>query len=89
MDTEKNNSQQLPPTPGGAAISEGRLIYILLAIFLGGFGVHNFYWGYVKRGVVELLLGLLSWLVLPGIILLVMIIMDIIRVKHPQTPGVE
>ena len=38
----------------------------LLAIFLGGFGVHNFYLGYTGKAVAQLLLsllscGLLSW----------------------------
>ena len=88
METEQNSNQ--PPTcPGGAGISEGRLIYILLAVFLGGLGIHNFYWGYVKRGVIELILFLFSWLMIPGVILLVMIIMDIIRVKQPQISGAE
>ena len=89
MSTEQNNEQLPPSYPCGAGLPEGRLIYILLAIFLGGFGIHNFYWGYVKRGVVELVLGLLSLLLIPGIILFVMIILDIIRVKQPQVPGAE
>ena len=36
-------------------------IYCVLALFLGGFGVHNFYAGRWKRGVAQLLLGLLSF----------------------------
>lgn len=32
----------------------------LLGIFLGGFGVHNFYLGYTGKGVAQLLLTLLS-----------------------------
>lgn len=45
---------------------KSRVAYVLLAIFLGELGVHNFYAGYVGRGVAQLLitilsLGLLFW----------------------------
>lgn len=36
------------------------IIYILLAWFLGTIGIHNFYAGYTIRGIVQLLLTLLS-----------------------------
>ena len=43
---------------------KSRLVYIILAIFLGGFGVHNFYAGYTKNAVIQLLLTLLlGWTV--------------------------
>jgi TM2 domain-containing membrane protein YozV len=37
-----------------------RVIFVLLGIFLGVFGVHNFYAGYVKKGSIQLCLTLLS-----------------------------
>jgi TM2 domain-containing membrane protein YozV len=37
-----------------------RVIYVLLGIFLGAFGVHNFYAGYVKKGAIQLCVALLS-----------------------------
>ena len=37
------------------------MAYILLAIFLGEIGVHNFYAGYVGRGVAQLLITILSF----------------------------
>jgi TM2 domain-containing membrane protein YozV len=37
-----------------------RLTFILLGVLLGLFGVHNFYAGYVKRAVIQLLITLLS-----------------------------
>jgi TM2 domain-containing membrane protein YozV len=37
-----------------------RVIFVLLGIFLGIFGVHNFYAGYVKRGTIQLCVTLLS-----------------------------
>ena len=34
---------------------KSRLAYILLALFLGGLGVHNFYAGFVGRGIAQIL----------------------------------
>ncbi len=55
-----------PPMPGNPAPisyntqAKDRVAYILLALFLGGLGIHNFYAGYNKTGLIQLLL------VLPG-----------------------
>jgi TM2 domain-containing membrane protein YozV len=38
-----------------------RLTYILLGIFLGAFGGHNFYAGYTTRAVIQLLITLLTF----------------------------
>lgn len=39
-----------------------KLVTLLLAIFLGGFGAHNFYLGYTKNAVIQLVVSLLlSW----------------------------
>jgi TM2 domain-containing membrane protein YozV len=46
-----------------------RVIFVLLGIFLGALGIHNFYAGYVKKGTIQLCVtlltcfyaGLLSW----------------------------
>jgi len=37
-----------------------RVIFVLLGIFLGMFGVHNFYAGYAKKGAIQLCVTLLS-----------------------------
>jgi TM2 domain-containing membrane protein YozV len=37
-----------------------RVIFVLLGIFLGIFGVHNFYAGYVKKGTIQLCVTLLT-----------------------------
>ncbi len=42
------------------ALPKSRLAYILLALFLGTLGIHNFYAGYTGRGIAQLLLTLLS-----------------------------
>jgi len=43
---------------------KSRGIYILLGLFLGGFGVHNMYAGYTGTGIAQLLFSLtvVSWL---------------------------
>ena len=40
---------------------KSRLAYILLAIFLGTFGIHNFYAGYTGKGIAQLLISLISF----------------------------
>jgi len=51
-------SQSLP-------IARNRAIYILLALFLGIFGAHNFYAGYQGRAICQLLITLLlGWLLI-------------------------
>jgi TM2 domain-containing membrane protein YozV len=36
--------------------AQSRTTYILLALFLGGLGIHNFYSGHTKHGVIKLVL---------------------------------
>ncbi len=55
-----------------------RTVYILLGIFLGWLGIHNFYAGYSGRGFSQLLITLLiGWLIFP---LLVLTIWNIVEV---------
>ena len=52
-----------PPTVAAMPLyirRRSRLTYILLGVLLGAFGGHNFYAGYTKRAVVQLLLTILS-----------------------------
>lgn len=37
---------------------KSKLVAGLLGIFLGSFGIHNFYLGYTKKAVIQLILGL-------------------------------
>lgn len=79
MDEINNDATQVVP---GMAIPKSRLAYILLAIFIGWLGVHNFYAGYTKKAIIQLVLGLFSWLGIPAIILLIWVIMDIVKVTE-------
>lgn len=46
------------------------IIYVILAFFLGGFGIHNFYRGNIKAGVTQALFSTIGWItfgILPAI----------------------
>jgi len=43
-------------TPPPVAAPKSRLAYILLAFFLGCLGIHNFYSGHTKHGIIKLVL---------------------------------
>ena len=51
----------------GMAGAKSKLAAGLLGIFLGGLGVHNFYLGYTKKAVIQLLVSLLGGLFTCGI----------------------
>lgn len=59
----------MPQVPPGYYPRKQKVVYVLLAIFLGGLGIHNFYAGYTKTAVIQLcisvltcgLLSLVSW----------------------------
>jgi TM2 domain-containing membrane protein YozV len=40
--------------------AKDRVAYVLLAIFLGGLGIHNFFAGYTSRAVTQLLITILT-----------------------------
>ena len=39
---------------------KSRVVFVLLAVFLGAFGGHNFYAGYVKKAVIQLCITVFS-----------------------------
>lgn len=43
---------------------KNRIAYIILGVFLGYLGVHNFYAGYKKTAVIQLLVSVLSLFIL-------------------------
>lgn len=65
------------------------LVYVLLAFFLGGLGVHKFYAGRNGEGVAMLLMGTIGWLlIIPGIIVwiwaLVDFIVGLVNMNNPE-----
>ncbi len=46
---------------GREGSDKSRIAYVLLGLFLGNLGIHNFYAGYTNKGIIQLLLTLVSW----------------------------
>ncbi len=68
------------PMPTSRA-GTSRIGFILLGLFLGFFGVHNFYAGYHGRGATQLLITILTgWLILPLFLLAFWVIIEVITV---------
>jgi TM2 domain-containing membrane protein YozV len=70
-----------PPTVHAYTPRRSHLTYILLGVFLGAFGGHNFYAGYTKRGVMQLLLTVLSCF-FGGVISWIWAIVEVLTVKQ-------
>ena len=45
---------------------KSKIVAGLLAIFVGSLGIHNFYLGYKDKGVIQLLLTVVGWIVVVG-----------------------
>lgn len=75
------NDFEQNPSPVTASPEKSRNIYILIAFFLGCFGIHNFYIGRITRGILQLILCLLFFLVVPLVILWIWIVIDMLTVK--------
>ena len=46
--------------------SKNKIVAALLAFFLGGLGIHNFYLGYTKKAIIQLVLCLAGSLIVIG-----------------------
>jgi TM2 domain-containing membrane protein YozV len=58
---------------------KSRVAFVLLGLFLGGLGIHNFYAGYTGKGVTQLLITLLAgWLILPLALIGLWVLIEII-----------
>lgn len=58
--------------------NKSMLCAVILWLLLGGIGAHRFYLGDTAGGTLMLLCLLFSWLIIPGIILLIWWVIDII-----------
>ncbi|TDN37779.1 hypothetical protein A8B98_02660 [Hymenobacter sp. UV11] len=55
-----------------SAEGKSQLVAVLLCFFLGGLGIHDFYMGYVGKGIIQIILTLL-------IVGFILVIIDFIR----------
>lgn len=66
----------------GGGQAKSRVAYMLLGLFLGGLGIHNFYAGYTGKAVAQLLITLFTfWLVFPIIGIWIWVIIELCTVK--------
>lgn len=65
---------------GASNGSSKKITAALLAFFLGAFGVHKFYLGYQKQGIIMLLVFLFGWILLgiPSLIIAVIAFIEFI-----------
>ena len=63
--------------------SKSRTAYVLLGLFLGSLGIHNFYAGYTGRGVAQLLITLFGvWFCIPWVAVMVWVLVEVCSVTH-------
>jgi TM2 domain-containing membrane protein YozV len=63
--------------------AKSRGVYIILALFFGFLGVHNFYAGNLGRGLVQLLTVLiLGWFVIGFVIVFIWVLIECFTVTH-------
>ncbi len=61
--------------------AKSRTSYILLGVFLGGLGIHNFYAGYTGKALAQLLTNLIiGWLIIPWIAISIWVLVEICTV---------
>lgn len=80
-----SNNSQVPETGAQSAAPalppKSKLAFILLGVFLGQLGIHNFYIGRTKVGVIQLLITLLLGWIGGFFIAWIWAIVDIIQIK--------
>jgi TM2 domain-containing membrane protein YozV len=52
-----------PPSYSPYTVRKNRVAYVVLAIFFGSFGIHNFYAGYIKKAVIQCCLSVFTFFV--------------------------
>jgi TM2 domain-containing membrane protein YozV len=63
--------------------AKSRVTFILLGLFLGGLGIHNFYAGYSSKGVTQLLLNLfLFWTIIVPVAVGIWVIIEVCTIDH-------
>ncbi len=71
------------PIPVYLAPPKSRTAFVLLGLFLGGLGIHNFYAGYVGRGIAQLLITLLLfWTVVTVVAVWIWVLLEVALVTR-------
>lgn len=72
------------PAPGGE--QKSMILAVILALFIGSLGIHNFYLGKTGRGITQLILSVIGWLTtflyigyIPLTIVFIWVVIEIIQ----------
>jgi hypothetical protein len=76
-----------PPPPPQQSLPlpnpKSRVAFILLGVFLGLFGIHNFYAGYIGKALAQLLLNLfLCWTLIVPLGISIWVLVEVITISH-------
>ena len=68
--------------PVPVSVQKSRGVYIILGLFFGLLGIHNFYAGYNGRAIAQLLITVFTfWLIAPLVIVGIWVLVEIITVN--------
>ena len=63
-------------------MNKNRGVFIILGLLFGMLGFHNFYAGYYVRGLIQLLITVLTgWLIIPLLVLAPCVVLELFLVK--------
>ena len=66
--------------------AKSRGLYIILGLFLGCFGIHNFYAGFYGRGATQLIITtLLGWFIIGVVITVIWAIIEVCTITEDAT----
>lgn len=76
--TDGDQAKEVYLAVGSTTSGKSKIAAGLLAIFLGGLGIHKFYLGYTVPGVIFLLITFFGWLLLfiPNIVISIIVIIE-------------
>ncbi|HMO41529.1 MAG TPA: TM2 domain-containing protein [Saprospiraceae bacterium] len=63
----------------GGTGEKNKLATVLLGVIFGGLGLHKFYLGYVKEGMIMLILAIVAGVITGGVFTLIMMVIGLIE----------
>lgn len=80
---EKEPIARAATTPRVVKQAKSRGVYVILGLFFGCLGIHNFYAGYFGRGLSQLLIVLvLGWFVIGLVVVVPWVLIELFVVTH-------
>lgn len=78
---------------GSSLVQSGakkKLVVLLLAIFVGGLGIHNFYLGYTKNAIIQLVVSLaLCWTGVAPLAMFIWAIIEGVKAYQGELPDAQ